>query len=96
MGRVVKQVAITLTGTLTQSATRSFILEVPQEVDSTILDPHVLEDLADLARIPWNFGTEGMVFMTDHVIEDVPSVKRDSRCPVITLTPTHQQEEFAP
>jgi hypothetical protein len=88
-----KQLTITLVGMVTHGATRSFVIEVPDEVNPATLDSHVLEDLADQAQIAWKFDTEGFVQMTDHVVEEGPATVQDCPLPVIAFKTPHEQTE---
>lgn len=88
-----KQLKITLVGMITHGATRSFIIEVPDEVNPATLDPHILEDLADQAQIAWKFDTEGFVQMIDHVINDVLASVQDCPLPIIAFKTPHEQTE---
>lgn len=78
-----KRLTVTLIGTVVRSATRTFVIEVPDEVSCSTLDRQVLEDLADEARIPWEFGTESFVEVTDHTVEEEAPPVQDCRFPVI-------------
>lgn len=78
-----KRLAVTLIGTVVRSATRTFVIEVPDEVSCSTIDRQVLEDLADEGRIPWEFGTESFVQITDHSGEEEPTPVQDCRFPVI-------------
>lgn len=90
-----KQLTITLVGRVTHGATRSFVIEVPDEVNPATLDSHVLEDLADQAQIAWKFDNEGFVQMTDHVIEEDLILVQDCHLPVIAFKTPHEQAETA-
>ena len=83
-----KQVTITLVGTLTHGATRSFVVEVPDDVNPTSLNRQVLEDLADQAQIPWSFDADGFLLITDHVIDDDQPSVQVSTLPVISTEPS--------
>jgi len=84
MSQAMKHLTITLVGTVTYGATRSFVLEVPDDVNPATLDPHVLEDLADRAQIAWSFDNEGFVLMTDHVVDDTRLGECETTLPVIS------------
>ena len=78
-----KRLKIELNGSVTYWASRSFILEVQDDVCVKTLDQQVFETLADDAKIPWDFGAEGFVQSTDHSIEELDSEQDD--LPVISL-----------
>ena len=65
-----KRLKVSLTGHLIQWASRTFVIEVPDDVNAETLDQQVLETLADDARIGWEFDTAGVVLATDHSVED--------------------------
>lgn len=65
-----KRLIVNLLGTVTYSATRSFVLEVPDDVDISTIDQGVLETLADDAMVAWEFHADGFVQMTEHSIEE--------------------------
>ncbi len=64
-----KRLTVTLIGTVTRGATRSFVVEVPDDVDAATLDLQVLEDMADEAHIAWDFDVESFVQVSDHETE---------------------------
>lgn len=68
-----KQLKVTLTGHVTDWASRSFIIEVPDDVNVETLDQQALETLADEAKVGWDFDAEGFVQTTDHSIEELQS-----------------------
>lgn len=68
-----KQLKVTLTGQVTHWASRSFVIEVSDDVDTQTLDQQVLESLADDAKVGWDFDAEGFVQTTDHSVEEVDS-----------------------
>jgi hypothetical protein len=92
--RPLKRLAITLFGSLTQGATRSYILEVTEDVNPATLDSHVLEDLADQSQIAWIFENDGLTLMTDHHVENDPHVVSQLDLYVISLA--CPQEEGTP
>jgi len=65
-----KRLTVTLIGAVVRSATRTFVIEVPDEVSCSTIDRQVLEDLADEGRIPWEFGAESFIQITDHSVEE--------------------------
>jgi hypothetical protein len=68
-----KQLKVTLTGQVTHWASRSFVIEVSDDVDTQTLDLGVLESLADEAKVGWDFDAEGFVQTTDHSVVDADS-----------------------
>lgn len=68
-----KQLKVTLTGHVTHWASRSFVIEVPDDVNVETLDQQALETLADEAKVGWEFDAEGFVQATDHSIEELHS-----------------------
>ncbi len=68
-----KQLKVTLTGHVTHWASRSFVIEVPDDVNVETLDQQALETLADEAKVGWEFDAEGFVQVTDHSIEELHS-----------------------
>jgi hypothetical protein len=74
-----KQVTVTLVGSVTYHASRSFILEMPDDVDLRTVDLQVLESIADEARVPWMFDSEGLIQATDHFLEPVSSETEDAQ-----------------
>ena len=65
-----KRLTINLTGTVSYFASRSFVIEVPDDVNISTIDREVLETLADDAKIAWDFNAEGYVQTTDHFIDE--------------------------
>jgi len=65
-----KRLIVNLIGTLAYSASRSFVIEVPDDVNISTLDREVLETLADGAKVAWDFNAEGFVQTTDHFIDE--------------------------
>jgi hypothetical protein len=80
-----KQLKVTLTGQVTHWASRSFVIEVPDDVNVETLDQGVLESLADDAKVGWDFDAEGFVQTTDHSVEEVTS---EADLPVIPFPDT--------
>jgi hypothetical protein len=80
-----KRLRINLTGQVTHWASRSFVIEVSDDVDTQTLDQGVLESLADDAKIGWDFDAEGFVQTTDHSVEEVDS---EADLPVIPYPDT--------
>lgn len=78
-----KRLTVTLIGTVVRSATRTFVIEVPDEMSRSTLDRQMLEDLAEEARIHWEFGTESFVAATDHSVEEDSVPVQDRHVPVI-------------
>lgn len=72
-----KRVAVQLYGSLTYQASRSFVIEVPDEVNVQTLDQQFLETQADEARIAWDFSKEGYVQATDFTVEELKPVPDD-------------------
>lgn len=66
-----KQLKVTLTGHVTHWASRSFVIEVPDDVNIETLDQQALETLADEAKVGWEFDAEGFVQATDYSIEEL-------------------------
>lgn len=67
------QLKVTLTGHVTHWASRSFVIEVPDDVNVETLDQQALETLADEAKVGWEFDAEGFVQATGHSIEELQS-----------------------
>ena len=78
-----KRLTITLVGSVVRAATRSFVIEVPDDVNPATLDPTVIESLADEARIAWEFDAEGFVQVSDHTAEEELDSEQNKRLPVI-------------
>ena len=78
-----KRVSVQLFGSVTYQASRSFVVEVPDDVCVATLDQQFLETQADMARIAWNFSNEGFVQATDVSVEESNPVLGD--LPVITI-----------
>ena len=78
-----KRLTVTLVGSVVRSATRSFVIEVPVDVNPATLDPQVLESVADEARIAWEFDAQGFVQVSDHTIEVELASEQNSCLPVI-------------
>ena len=55
----VKKVKITIHGTITYSAQRTFEIEVPDDEDVEFYDRNTVSDLADDAGVSWSFGEYG-------------------------------------
>lgn len=72
-----KRVAVQLFGSVSYSASRSFVIEVPDDVDVQTLGQQFLETQADEARIAWNFSNEGFVQATDFVVEELKPMPDD-------------------
>ncbi len=85
-----KRLRINLTGQVTHWASRSFVIEVSDDVDTQTLDQGVLESLADEAKIGWDFDAEGFVQTTDHSVEVVDS---EADLPVIPYPATASIQE---
>jgi len=64
-----KRLTVTLIGTVIRGATRSFVIEVPDDVNSATLNLQVLEDMANEAHIAWDFDAESFVQAIDHETE---------------------------
>lgn len=69
-----KRLKVSLTGHFIQWASRTFLVDVPDDFCVDTLDQVALEILADEARIGWEFDTGGVVLATDHSVEDGTSV----------------------
>lgn len=78
-----KRVAVQLIGNVSYHASRSFVIELPDDVNVLTLGQQFLETQADEARIAWNFSNEGFVQATDFVVEELKPVPDD--LPVITI-----------
>jgi len=70
-----KRVAIQLFGNVSYHASRSFVIEIPDDVNVQTLGQQFLEAKADEARIPWTFSNEGVVLATDFVVEELEAVQ---------------------
>lgn len=68
-----RKVKVTLHGTITYSAQRTFELEVAEDAPLQLMAPHTLSDLADSDKIPWNFEESGYLEPTDFTVEDIQS-----------------------
>ncbi len=77
------RITVQLFGTLTYQASRSFVVEVPDDVNVATLDHQFLETQADMARIAWSFSNEGFVQTTDFSVEELNPVPGD--IPVIVI-----------
>lgn len=72
-----KRVAVQLFGSVSYPASRTFVIEVPDDVDVQTLGQHFLETQADEARIAWTFSNEGLVQATDFVVEELNPASED-------------------
>lgn len=68
----VKKVKITLNGTVTYWAQRTFEIEVSDDETLRTVSPNILNDLADLDQVPWSFSESGHLEATDFSVEDCP------------------------
>lgn len=82
---------ITLIGTVTQGASRSFVVEIPDDVSVTTLDQQVLKSLADEAQIPWEFHSERFVQVADHAVKE----RAGSHLPIILFEKNAESPEAA-
>ena len=86
-----KRLTVNLVGSVSRWAGRSFVIELDDDVEVATLDQQVLETLADDARIPWEFGEERVLAVTDHFIgEEV-----DARLPVIQFNQSNESADVA-
>jgi hypothetical protein len=65
----VSRARITLQGTLTYAAFRTFDIDVPDDVNMQLLHIDTLADLADAARVAWSFGETGHLDAVAHTVE---------------------------
>ena len=72
-----KRVAVQLIGNVSYHASRSFVIELPDDVNVQTLGQQFLETQADEARIAWNFSNEGFVQATDFVVEKLKPMPDD-------------------
>ena len=72
-----KRVAVQLIGNVSYHASRSFVIELPDDVNVQTLGQQFLETQADEARIAWNFSNEGLVQATDFVVEELKPGSED-------------------
>lgn len=72
-----KRVAVQLIGNVSYHASRSFVIELPDDVNVQTLGQQFLEEKADEARIAWNFSNEGLVQATDFVVEELKPMPDD-------------------
>lgn len=70
-----KRVKVTLKGTLTYFAERTFEVEVSDDETLTTVSPNIVNDLADLDQVPWSFSECGHLGPTDFTVEDCPDAK---------------------
>lgn len=66
-----KKVAITLHGTMTYKAHRTFEIEVPDEANIRLFDTKTVNDLVNDANVPWWFDEHGLLQANEHTIDDV-------------------------
>lgn len=78
-----KRVTVRLVGSVTYQASRSFVIELPDDVSVATLDQQFLDTQADEARIAWSFSNEGFVQPTDFSVEELKPVPDD--LPVIKI-----------
>lgn len=78
-----KRVSVQLFGSVSYHASRSFVIEVPDDVNVQTLGQQFLETQADEARIAWTFSNEGIVLATDFVVEELPTVQEE--LPIIPI-----------
>lgn len=84
--KIVKQVKITIHGTFTYSAHRTFEIEVSDDAPLQLFDLNTLEELAELDRVPWTIGECGYFEAADFSIDSVTDVNEDSTEPLATET----------
>lgn len=70
-----KRVKVTLKGTLTYFAERTFEVEVSDDETLTPVSPNTLNELADFDQVPWSFSECGHLEPTDFTVEDCPDAK---------------------
>ena len=78
-----KRVKVNLFGNVTYDASRSFVIELPDDASVETIDQQVLDNMADEARIAWEFDAEGYVEVTDYTVEELGSEPSD--LPVVPL-----------
>lgn len=89
-----KRATINLFGSRTCRASRSFVIEVADDVSFETLDRQILDTLADEARVPWAFDADGYLETFDHTIEQSDA---DAKLPVISLArQVFDQRHFVP
>ena len=79
-----KRLIVNLTGEVTSFASRSFVLEVPDDANISTLDLQVLDALADDAKIAWEFEKTGVVLTNYHSVKEL-SESDESKLVVIPL-----------
>lgn len=70
-----KRFKVTLKGTLTYFAERTFEVEVNDDETLTTVSPNTLNELADFDQVPWSFSEYGHLEPTDFTVEDCPDAK---------------------
>lgn len=78
-----KRVKVNLFGNVTYHASREFVIELPDDASVETIDQQILNDMAEEARIAWNFGAEGLVLATDHTVQELGSEPSD--LPIVPL-----------
>lgn len=70
-GDRMKRIKVTLFGSVSYAASRTFLVDVPLDADIGSFNTDVLVDVADEARIAWEFSKDGYVEVENHVVEEI-------------------------
>jgi len=66
-----RRIRVTLFGTVSYGASRTFLVDVTLDADIGSFNTGVLVDLADEARIAWEFSKDGYVEVENHAVEEI-------------------------
>jgi hypothetical protein len=85
-----KRIKVTLQGTLTYFAERTFEVEVNDDQTLTTVSPNTLNELADFNQVPWSFSECGHIEPTDFTVEDCdePKTVENDSIPQMENQPT--------
>lgn len=73
-------------------ASRTFVVEVPDDAEIHVLDTRMLEEVADGAGVPWVLDGDYYCHATDHQVihGDLNEDEDQSALPVVRLGPAGQ------
>ena len=84
-GEQMQRFTIKMFGSVTYGASRSFIVDVPDDVNVATIDQKVIEALADTARVAWEIDAEGFLQTIDQSVEALTADEM-SKLPVVPFT----------
>lgn len=78
-----KRVKVTLQGTLTYFAERTFEVDLNDDETLTTVSPNTLNERADLDQVPWSFSEYGNLEPTEFTVEDceIPKMVQNDPTP---------------